>query len=88
MLPHMHDRYFFLAEILAVVWCAGDLRRLPVPVAVQTAALGGYHAYLTLRYAFPMAWGAWMMLGSLLIVIGWLGWSLISKKVDARRADT
>ncbi len=80
LLPHMHDRYFFLAEILAVVWCAGDLRRLPVPVAVQTASLGGYHAYLTLRYAFPMAWGAWMMLFSLLAVIGWLGWSLIPKK--------
>ncbi len=80
LLPHMHDRYFFLAEILAVVWCAGDLRRLPVPVAVQTAALGGYHAYLTLRYAFPMAWGAWMMLASLLVVIGWLAWSLVPKK--------
>ncbi len=80
LLPHMHDRYFFLAEILAVIWCAGDLRRLPVPVAVQTAALGGYHAYLTLRYAFPMAWGAWMMLFSLLVTIGWLGWSLIPKK--------
>lgn len=88
LLPHMHDRYFFLAEVLAVVWCAGDLRRLPVPVAVETAALGGYHAYLTLRYAFPMAWGAWMMLFSLLAVVGWLGWSLLSKKAHIRRADT
>ncbi len=82
LLPFMHDRYFFLAEVLAVVWCVGDLRRLPVPAAVQTAALGGYHAYLKGRYAFPMAWGAWMMLGSLLAVIGWLCWSLIAKKAN------
>ena len=76
LLPHMHDRYFFLADVLAVIWCCSDIRRCPVPVAVQTASLGGYHAYLTLRYAFPMAWGAWLMTISLLGVGVWLAYSL------------
>lgn len=75
-LPHMHDRYFFLADVLAVIWCCPDLRRCPVPAAVQTASLGGYHAYLLLRYAFPMAWGAWLMLVSLLGVGAWLVYAL------------
>ena len=66
LLPHMHERYFMLAEVLSVVWCVGRPKRIPVAAAVQIAALGGYHAYLTLRYAFPMAWGAWLLIGALL----------------------
>ncbi len=77
LLPHMHERYFFLAEVLSVVWAAGAYHRIPVPVCVQVAALGGYHAYLTLRFAFPMAWGAWMMLFSLVVVLAALAESLL-----------
>ncbi len=77
LLPHMHDRYFFLAEVLSVVWAVGAYHRTPVPVCVQIASLGGYHAYLVLRYAFPMAWGAWGMLFSLLAVLSTLVWSLL-----------
>ena len=76
LLPHMHERYFFLADVLSVIWCGLDIRRASVPVAVQTASLGGYHAYLVLRYAFPMAWGAWMMVFSLVVAGGVLIYSL------------
>lgn len=75
-LPYMHDRYFFLAETLSVVWAMGAARRAPVPVGVQIAGFGGYHAYLVLRYAFPMAWGAWLMLAALVCVTVSLGLSL------------
>lgn len=75
-LPYMHDRYFFLADALSVVWAAGAYHRTPVPVCVQLASYGGYHAYLTLRYAFPMAWGAWLMLAALAAVTASLGLSL------------
>lgn len=64
-LPHMHDRYFFLADVLTLCWACACLRRIPHAVLVQTASLGAYHAYLVLRYAFPMAWGALMLLGVL-----------------------
>lgn len=72
-LPYMHERYFFLAEVLSVLWVLGTWRRAPVAVLVQIAALGGYHAYLVLRYAFPMSWGAWMLLAALVwtaVVLG------------------
>lgn len=75
-LPYMHDRYFFLADVLSVVWAAGAYHRTPVPVCVQIASYGGYHAYLVLRYAFPMAWGAWLMLAALAAVTASLGLSL------------
>lgn len=75
-LPYMHDRYFFLAETLSVVWAVGAYHRTPVPVCVQIAGFGGYHAYLALRYAFPMAWGSWLMLAALVCVIVSLGLSL------------
>ena len=85
LLPYMHERYFFQAEVLSVLWATGSRRNhawrhLPVPVLIQIAALGGYHAYLVLRYAFPMAWGAWMMAASLLMALGALIWSLWSQK--------
>lgn len=76
LLPHMHDRYFFLADALSVVWAVGSYHRTPVPVCVQIASLGGYHAYLVLRYAFPMAWGAWLLVTALACLIASLAWSL------------
>lgn len=81
-LPYMHDRYFFLADTLSAVWAVSAYRRAPVPVCVQIASYGGYHAYLTLRYAFPMAWGAWLMLISLTAVTVSLGLSLRTKRKD------
>lgn len=75
-LPYMHDRYFILAETLSVVWAVGPYHRTPVPVCVQVAGYGGYHAYLVLRYAFPMAWGAWLLIVSLAAVTVSLGLSL------------
>lgn len=76
LLPHMHDRYFFLADALSVVWATGAHRRTPVPVCVQVASLGSYHAYLVLRYAFPMAWGAWLLVAALAILVTSLALSL------------
>lgn len=80
LLPHMHERYFMLAETLSVVWCLGAPRRIPAAAAVQVAALGGYHAYLVLRYAFPMAWGAWLLIAALAACILSLALSLRKPK--------
>lgn len=64
-LPHMHDRYFFLADVLTLCWATVSLKRLPQALCVQIASLGAYHAYLVLRYAFPMAWGTYLLLATL-----------------------
>ena len=67
LLPHMHDRYFFLADTITLCWACLDRRRgIPAAILVQIASLGAYHAYLMLRYAFPMAWGSLMLLATLI----------------------
>ena len=72
LLPHMHDRYFFLADVLSVAFAFAAPRLTHVPVCVSFASLMGYHAYLLLRWFLDrpesMAWGA----GALLIVLATL----------------
>lgn len=74
LLPHMHDRYFFLADVLTLCWACLDRRAVPLALLTQTASLGAYHAYLMLRYAFPMGWGALMLLAVLLCSLLLLAW--------------
>lgn len=69
-LPHMHERYYMLAEVLTLLLAVLAPRRYLLPaLLVQTASLGGYHAYLRLQYAFPMAWGGVMNLAALLLLL-------------------
>lgn len=66
LLPSMHDRYFFLADALTLIWACMNFRRIPQAVLTQVASLGAYYAYLRLQYAFPMAWGAFFLLAALI----------------------
>ncbi len=69
LLPHMHDRYFFMADILSVCFAVVFVGLLHVPVLVSFASLMGYCAYLTRRWFLDrpqsMSWGA----AGLLVVI-------------------
>ena len=58
LLPHMHDRYFFAADVLSLVFAVACPKLFFVPVLCQFASLLGYHAYLKGRYLFPMSYGA------------------------------
>ena len=76
LLPHMHERYFFLADVMAVtVACFGGARRVYLPALIQLASLGGYHAYLMKRYLLPVLWSpmAWCGLLNLaaLLLLAW-----------------
>ena len=75
LLPHMHERYFFLADTLTLCWACTRRRYLPLAVLTQIASLGGYHAYLVLRYAFPMGLGALMLLAVLTASLAALAWT-------------
>lgn len=66
LLPHMHDRYFFIADVLSAALAFVIPALLHVPVLTSFASLLGYHAYLKMRYLLPMRWGA---LALLLVVI-------------------
>ena len=69
-LPHMHDRYFFLADALTLAWACVNWRRCLQAAAVQIASLGSYYAYLIQRYAYPLAWGSALVLCALLLSAG------------------
>ena len=69
LLPHMHDRYFFLADVLSVAFAFVFVRLVHVPVLVSFASLLGYHAYLRMRYLLPMRYGAAALIIVLLTLI-------------------
>ncbi len=58
LLPHMHERYFFVADILTLILAVTAPEYMLLPVLTQFASLLGYHAYLKLRYLLPMSYGA------------------------------
>ncbi len=61
LLPHMHDRYFYLADALTVVLAYAAPRLFAAPALCQFASLLGYHAYLKMRYLLPMSYGTWAL---------------------------
>ena len=67
LLPHMHERYFFGADILSVVLANCCLLGLPAALLTQFASLLGYHAYLKMRYLLYMDHGSRALIGVLLL---------------------
>ncbi len=57
-LPHMHERYFFVADILTLLLACAAPEYMALPVLTQFASLLGYHAYLRGYYFLPMSYGA------------------------------
>ena len=58
LLPHMHERYFYGADILSLVLAFSVPVSFPTALLVQFASLLGYHAYLKMRYLLLMNNGA------------------------------
>ena len=65
LLPHMHDRYFFAADIMTVIMAFAAFEYSPAALCVQFGSLLGYHAYLKMRFLLPMRHGAWAMIFAL-----------------------
>ena len=75
-LPHMHDRYFFIADMLTLVFAVAEPSMALTAVYVSFGSLLGYHAYLKMRYLLPMRYGAIAMVLALVIVISYTVWHL------------
>lgn len=80
LLPHMHDRYFFLADILTLVFAVVLPRHFLLPVLAQFASLLGYHAYLRQRYLLPMSWGTIAFLAVICFLLGYLSCNLYPRR--------
>ena len=67
LLPHMHDRYFFCADILTLVLAFVSWPCSPAAVLTQFASLLGYHAYLKMRFLLPMRYGAAALIVTIMV---------------------
>ena len=70
LLPHMHDRYFFLSDILTFALAVTAPAMGLTAALVSFGSLLGYHAYLRMRFLVPMRWGGAAMLLALLTAVG------------------
>lgn len=68
-LPHMHDRYFYLADTLSVVLAFAAPSFFPLPIFVQIASFLSYYAYLNMRFLVAPRIGGECMLISLVLTI-------------------
>ena len=85
LLPHMHDRYFFCADILTVVLAFAAWPCAAAPLLCQFASLLGYHAYLKMRVLLPMRYGACALIFTLMIAALFL-LSELEKEAEGRAA--
>ena len=74
LLPHMHERYFFLADVLALAWACAFPRSAPCALLVELASLGAYVVVLRGKFAlagrlFPMLCEALLMLAGLAFAV-------------------
>lgn len=84
LLPHMHDRYFFAADVLSVVLGFAVPCLLPLAGLTQFASLLGYHAYLKMRYLLPMRYGAQALLAVLAVTLVFLCISTLPTEASER----
>ena len=52
LLPHMHERYFFLADVITLCWACANWRRIPAAVLAAGASLASYMVYLRLKFNY------------------------------------
>lgn len=64
LLPHMHERYFFLADVFTLCWACANVRRVPAAVLAAgaswpaTASICGWNIILFCGWAStPSSWG-------------------------------
>ena len=85
-LPHMHDRYFFAADILTLVLAFAVPWVLPVAPLTQFASLLGYHAYIYMRFLLQMRYGSWALIVVLALTAAAFGWELYVDGENAPRS--
>ena len=87
LLPHMHDRYFFAADILSLILAFTAAEYFIAAVLVQFASLLGYHAYLKMRYLLLMDKGAAALIAALAVASIFFYNSLCEKKKKKRKIN-
>lgn len=53
-LPHMHERYAILVDVMAIIYVFFDFRKLYIPVLTILCSFAGYTVYLAQNNIIPM----------------------------------
>jgi len=69
VLPEMHERYFYLADILSLIYAFYSPRRFYIPILVQVASLFSYFPFLWDTEPVPIKCLAFLNLFALLVVL-------------------
>ena len=73
VLPRMHDRYFFAADVLSIVLAFVVPRLIPVAVLVQLASFFAYLPYLFDVEPVPLRYVALGELAAIALLLTWIG---------------
>lgn len=78
-LPYMHERYFFLAGAVTLVWSCINPRYVPAALLTEAASLSSYCTYLRLKYTLPFQLGGqyFVMAFEAALMLAALVWSLV-----------
>lgn len=74
LLPHMHERYFFLADVLTLCAACASVRRIPAAVLVQASSAASYRVFLRLKFNwwFEVAGHRYVMIPEMLMMLAGL----------------
>lgn len=82
LLPHMHDRYFFMADVLILLPAVLFAGFIPVTFFVSFASLLCYYSYFNQEYLLPLRYGAIALLGVLIVLFIYTADKLNSRRFD------
>ncbi len=68
LLPHMHDRYLFIADVISVIYFIIYPKRFYIPIAVNFISLYTYIVYLYKVIVIPMSYVA-ILFGVIIIIM-------------------
>lgn len=69
LLPHMHDRYFYMADVLILMPAIIYLGFAPLTVFVSFASIICYYAYFNLQYLLPLKYGTFALIAVLIVLL-------------------
>ncbi len=69
LLPHMHDRYFYMADVLILITAVIYLGFAPLTVFVSFASIICYYAYFNLQYWLPLKYGTFALIAVLIVLL-------------------
>ena len=89
LLPHMHERYFFLADIFTLCWACSDARRLPAAALVEESSAASYTAFLRGKFNWTLRLGEhrFVMVLEMLLMLAGLVFAVFSLTGCLRRGQ-